>query len=260
MIQHPIVSHNEWIEARKALLAREKEYTRAGDALSAARRSLPWVKVDTDYVFEGPDGEQTLGDLFGGRSQLIVYHFMFGPGWTEGCPSCSLVADHFDGANLHLAHHDVALVAVSRAPWKELQPFKDRMGWQFRWVSSHGNSFNHDYRVSFQPDDIHSGKVDYNYGPQDFDCEEMPGLSVFIKDEDGSIFHTYSTYTRGLDVLIGVHNFLDLTPKGRDEAHPMSWVRHHDRYETEDGDDRHSLDVGTESAGCCDARAETSRA
>ena len=234
MEPHKIVSRREWTEARKALLDKEKEFTRARDRLSAERRALPWVKVDKAYVFDTPEGKKTLAELFDGRSQLIVYHFMLAPDWEEGCPSCSFLADHFDGANIHLAQRDVTFVAISRAPLAEIEAFKRRMGWRFPWVSSFGSDFNFDYYVSFA--DVAVGKDgDYNYERQEIVSDEMPGASVFYKDETGGVFHTYSAYARGLDILVGAYNFLDLTPKGRDEAElpwTMAWVRHHDRYES----------------------------
>lgn len=232
-MQHKLVSRDEWIAARKAHLANEKALTKARDKLSAERRALPWVKVEKDYVFDTLDGKKTLGDLFDGRSQLIVYHFMLGPDWGEGCPSCSYLADHFDGAALHLAHRDVILVAVSRAPLPEIEAYEQRMGWAFPWVSSNSNDFNFDFHVSFKPEDA-KGEVYYNYEMRDFESDEMPGLSVFAKDPSGAIFHTYSAYARGLDNLIGAYNFLDLVPKGRDETKlpwTMAWVRRHDDYE-----------------------------
>jgi predicted dithiol-disulfide oxidoreductase (DUF899 family) len=235
MQPHKLVSRDQWLAARKAHLVKEKEFTRARDELSRQRRELPWVKVDKSYVFDGPDGKETLADLFGGRSQLIVYHFMFGPGWEQGCPSCSLLADHFDGAVVHLAQRDVTLLVVSRAPLPQIDAFKQRMGWRFKWISSHGNDFNRDYHVSFSKDEMDRGKVYYNYDMGEFPSEEAPGASVFYKDANGDIFHTYSSYARGLDMLIGAYNFLDLAPKGRDEAGlpwTMAWVRHHDRYGT----------------------------
>jgi len=231
--EHPIVSRAEWVEARKDLLTKEKNFTRQRDALSAERRKLPWVKMEKEYVFDGPGGKETLASLFGGKSQLIVYHFMFGPGWEEGCPSCSLLADHFDGSVVHLAHRDVTFLAASRAPLPQIEAFKKRMGWRFKWVSSYRNDFNHDFHVSFTKDEIGKGKVYYNYGMTEFPSEEAPGASVFYKDGTGAIFHTYSSYARGLDILIGAYNFLDLAPKGRDEdglKHTMAWVRHHDKY------------------------------
>jgi predicted dithiol-disulfide oxidoreductase (DUF899 family) len=228
-----VVSEAEWLIARKDLLAREKEFSRERDALSAARRQLPWVKVEKNYVFEGPDGKETLAELFGNCSQLIVYHFMLGPGWEEGCKSCSYLADHFDGANRHLPHRDAALVVISRAPFPEIQPYQKRMGWRFKWVSSHGNDFNFDYHVSATDEEKKKDEMYYNYKTGDLLNDELPGLSVFYKDENGDVYHTYSTYARGLDILVGTYNFLDLVPKGRDEnpESTMDWVRRHDRYE-----------------------------
>ena len=253
-MQHQVVSRDEWLAARKAHLAREKELTRQRDRLSAERRQLPWVRVDKAYVFDGPAGRRTLADLFAGRSQLIVYHFMLGPGWAEGCPSCSYLADHFDGSAVHLANRDVTLVAVSRAPLAEIQVFQRRMGWRFAWVSSHGSDFNRDFHVSFTPDEVAGGRVYYNYDEGPFPSEEAPGVSVFHKDATGAIFHTYSAYARGLDILVGAYNLLDLVPKGRDEdglGFTMSWVRHHDRYD--DGSaavDRDSGHAAPEAADC----------
>jgi predicted dithiol-disulfide oxidoreductase (DUF899 family) len=235
-MRHEIVSPQAWLAARKAHLAKEKEFTRLRDQLSAERRALPWTRVEKAYAFEGPGGTQTLPELFDGRSQLIVYHFMFGPGWEQGCPSCSFAADHFDGARVHLAQRDVTLVAVSRAPLAEIEPFSKRMGWRFPWLSSFGSDFNADYHVSFSKDELAKGEVYYNYGKTAFPSEEAPGASVFYKDPDGAVFHTYSTYARGLDMLVGAYNWLDLAPKGRDEAElpwTMAWVRHHDRYDVE---------------------------
>ena len=229
-----IVPQAKWLAARKELLAKEKEFTRLRDELSRQRRDLPWEKVEKQYVFDSPNGKVTLADLFDDRSQLIVYHFMFGPGWKEGCPSCSFLADHFDGARVHMAQRDAAFAVVSRATLPEIETFKKRMGWRFPWVSSHGSDFNFDYRVSFSKDELEAGKRPYNYGTMDFPADEGPGLSVFYKDQSGEIFHTYSTYARGLDILLTTYNFLDMTPKGRDEEgmvpHAMAWVRHHDRY------------------------------
>ncbi len=229
-MEHRIVSQAEWTKERKALLAREKELTHLNERLAAERRALPWVRVEKNYEFEGPEGKQTLSQLFGENSQLIVYHFMFAPGWKEGCSGCSFVADHIDGANLHLAHHDVTLLAVSRAPWRELAPFKKRMGWKFKWVSSAGSDFNYDFNVTASPEQVEKGEAQYNFAKAREPGEE-PGVSVFYKDEQGRIFHTYSSYARGLDILIGAHQYLDLTPKGRDEETTMDWMRHHDRYE-----------------------------
>jgi predicted dithiol-disulfide oxidoreductase (DUF899 family) len=227
-----VVPPAEWLAARKELLRKEKELTRLRDELSRQRRALPWEKVEKQYVFDGPRGKETLADLFGGRSQLIVYHFMFGPGWKEGCASCSYLADTFDGCAIHLAHRDVTFLAISRATLPEIEAFKKRMGWQFKWVSSFGNEFNRDYHVSFSKEEA-QGKVDYNYELTEFPAEEAPGASVFYKNAAGEIFHTYSSYARGLDSLVGTYNWLDLAPKGRDEdglAFTMAWVRHHDRY------------------------------
>jgi predicted dithiol-disulfide oxidoreductase (DUF899 family) len=233
MSEHAVVSREDWLTARKAHLAREKEFTRLRDRLSADRRALPWAKVDKTYVFDGPHGKVTLGELFNGRRQLIVYHFMFGPGWEEGCPSCSFLADHIDGAAVHLAQRDVTLLAVSRAPLSRLEAFKERMGWRFPWVSSQGTDFNFDFNVAFPKAEMAKGTVDYNFDRREFPSEEGPGVSVFYKDERGQIFHTDSAYARGLDLLVGAYNYLDLAPKGRDEAalpFTMAWVRHHDRY------------------------------
>ena len=231
-MQHKIVSQSEWLNARKTLLAKEKEFSKARDALSAARRDLPWTPVEKNYVFDGSNGKENLADLFGGKSQLMVYHFMLGPGWVQGCPSCSFLADHFDGAVIHLAHRDVSLVVISRAPLAEIEAYKKRMGWKFKWVSSFGNDFNRDFHVSFTPEEKASGKVEYNYEMTEFPSEEAPGLSAFIK-QDGAVFHTYSSYARGLDILVGAYNFLDMAPKGRDEdglPWSMAWVRRHDEY------------------------------
>ena len=228
-----VVSEAEWLVARKDLLTREKELTRLRDEVSRHRRELPWVKVDKEYLFDGPDGRETLADLFDGRSQLIVYHFMFGPGWEEGCKSCSYLADHFDGANWHLPHRDVTFVVISRALLAELEPYKKRMGWRFKWLSSHGNDFNFDYHVSATEEEKTKGKMFYNYRTDELMGDEMPGLSVFYKDDNDDVFHTYSTYARGLDILVGAYNLLDLVPKGRDEddlGFTMDWVRRHDQY------------------------------
>lgn len=230
-MQHPVVSREEWLVARKAHLAREKEFTRQRDALSAERRALPWVRIEKDYVFEGPKGLVNLADLFGANSQLVIYHFMFAPGCSEGCVGCSFLADHFDGANLHLRHHDVSLVAVSRARYAEFQPFRKRMGWAFDWVSSAGSDFNHDFHVTPSPAERAAGRYEYNYEMHDGEGGEMPGFSVFQRDATGAIFHTYSTYGRGGDILIGTYNVLDMMPKGRNESQIMDWMRHHDRYD-----------------------------
>ncbi len=204
-----VVSEAEWLVARKDLLTREKELTRLRDEVSRHRRELPWVKVDKEYVFDGPEGKETLTDLFADRSQLIVYHFMLGPGWEEGCKSCSYLADHFDGANWHLPHRDVTFVVISRAPLSEIERYKKRMGWRFKWISSHSNDFNFDYHVSFTKEEEKKNKACYNYEVGEYINDEMPGLSVFYKEENGDLFHTYSTYARGLDILVGAYNFLD---------------------------------------------------
>jgi predicted dithiol-disulfide oxidoreductase (DUF899 family) len=233
-IENPkIVSRDEWLAARKKLLVKEKQLTRERDALAAARRQLPWVKVEKNYVFDSPAGGKTLADLFDGRSQLIVYHFMFGPEWNEGCPSCSFNMDHTDGALVHLAQRDVSFAAISRAPSSKIEVFKKRMGWRFAWVSSFGSDFNYDYRASFTPEEAAKGKVAYNFDLVEFPSAEAPGISVFYKDKSGDIFHTYSAYARGTENVVNTYNYLDFVPKGRDEdslPFTMSWVRHHDRY------------------------------
>jgi predicted dithiol-disulfide oxidoreductase (DUF899 family) len=265
--KHEVVSPEQWVSERRALLTKEKELTRLRDELSCQRRDLPWVKVDKNYVFDTPQGKRTLGDLFGGRSQLIVYHFMFGPNWQEGCPSCSYVCDHLDGTLPHLAARDVSLVMISRAPLAKIEPFKKRMGWRFPWVSSSGNDFNHDFGVYFTPQEKAQGKVNYNYTMQEFPSDEAPGASVFYKDPgSGEIFHTYSVYSRGLDQLIGTYTLLDLVPKGRDEDQlrfGMEWVRYHDRYGTNvflDADKpywpKFEEPVTSDSAGCGCGKAE----
>jgi predicted dithiol-disulfide oxidoreductase (DUF899 family) len=254
MQPHRIVSHDEWIAARKSYLAEEKAFSKVRDALAKKRRELPWEKVEKTYVFDGPNGKQTLADLFGGKNQLFIYHFMLGPDWEAGCPSCSLLADHFDGAVIHLAQRDVAFAVVSRAPLPQIQKFQQRMGWRFKWLSSFGSDFNFDYQVSASPQEKASGKVLYNYVVTEFPSEERPGASVFFKNEAGEVFHTYSTYGRGLDILIGAYNVLDLAPKGRDEdglAFSMAWVRHHDRYEGAVVDTKASYQQ-PKTASCCD--------
>jgi len=230
---HRTVSRDQWIEERRALLAREKEFTRLRDQLSRHRRELPWVRVDKDYVFEGANGKQTLSELFAGRQQLIVYHLMFDPSWEEACSRCSFWADNFNGVLVHLNQRDVTLVAISRAPFAKLAAFQKRMGWSFDWVSSFGNDFNRDYHVSFTPDELEHGEIIYNYAPVKTSMTERPGISVFYKDQAGRIFHTYSCYSRGLDMLNVAYHYLDLTPKGRDEEglpFPMAWVCYHDAY------------------------------
>jgi predicted dithiol-disulfide oxidoreductase (DUF899 family) len=228
-----VVSRAEWLEARKKLLLKEKNYTRQGDVLAAERRDLPWVRVDKDYAFEASTGKESLADLFEGRSQLLVQHFMFGPGWKEGCPSCSFMADHVGGALVHLAHRNVTFVAVSRAPLAQIEAFRKRMAWGFKWVSSFGSEFNYDYGVSFTREELAQGKAYYNYQAEGSPSEEAPGISVFYRDEAGVVFHTYSTYGRGCETMMGTYRLLDLVPEGRDEVglpYTMAWVRHHDRY------------------------------
>jgi predicted dithiol-disulfide oxidoreductase (DUF899 family) len=233
MENHKVVSREEWLAARRQLLAEEKEFTRLRDRLSQQRRDLPWVMVNKDYVFEGPDGRETLSQLFDVRHQLAVYHFMLAPDWEEGCKSCSFWADNFNGIDVHLRQRDVSFVVASHAPLPKIEAFKKRMGWSFKWVSSFGSDFNYDYHVSFPPGQSASGNDVYNYAPRKMAMEELPGASVFYKDDDGRIFHTYSCYARGLDMLNGAYHWLDLMPKGRDESgpHKMSWVRRHDEYE-----------------------------
>ena len=228
-----IVSRAEWLAARTELLAEEKNLTRQMDAVAAKRRALPWVKMDKDYQFDSRCGRVSLADLFGGRSQLVIQHFMLGPGWEEGCPSCSFMADHTDAMLPHLGARDVTMLAVSRAPLAEIEAFKKRMGWRFEWVSSFGGDFNHDFHVSFTEEEVASGKVDYNYTKQPFGSTEAPGISVFEKDAEGNVYHTYSAYGRGVDQMMGTYRILDLTPKGRDEEgleFSMAWVRYHDSY------------------------------
>jgi predicted dithiol-disulfide oxidoreductase (DUF899 family) len=235
--EHSIVSQEKWLQLRKELLSKEKELTRLRDRLNAERRGLPWVRVEKNYVFDAPGGKVSLKELFAGRTQLVIYHFMFGPDWNEGCPSCSFVSDHIDGALPHLAARDATMVMVSRAPLAKIEAFKKRMGWRFTWASSYGSDFNPDFRVSFTKDEMAQGKVNYNYAMQEFPSEEAPGISVFYKDAGGDVFHTYSSYGRGLEQLVGTYMILDLVPKGRDEdklGFTMEWVRHHDRYGTDE--------------------------
>jgi len=231
---HSVVFRDEWVSERQTLLKHEKELTRLRDQVARERRALPWVRIDKTYVFDAPGGRRTLADLFDGRRQLLVQHFMLAPGREQGCKSCSFMADHSDGMNVHLAHRDVTFVAISRAPLTEIDRFRRRMGWQFTWVSSHGTDFNRDFGVTFTPEEVAKGKLYYNYGDWPLASEEWPGISVFYKDDTGDVFHTYSTYGRGVEVMMGTYNMLDLTPKGRDEDNldfTMGWVRHHDRYE-----------------------------
>jgi len=231
---HKVVSREEWIEARKQFLAREKEFTHLRDRLSRERRDLPWERVEKAYAFDGPAGRETLADLFDGRSQLVVYHFMFDPAWEAGCKSCSFWADNFERNVIHLAHRDVTMIAVSRAPLAKLEAFRKRLGWTFKWVSSQPSDFNFDYQVSFSPEESKQGEIFYNYAPRKSSMTELPGISVFYKDKDGAIFHTYSTYARGLDMMNAAYHYLDLVPKGRDETgpHAMAWVRLRDSYES----------------------------
>jgi predicted dithiol-disulfide oxidoreductase (DUF899 family) len=231
---HPVVSREEWISARTAFLDKEKEFTRRRDELARQRRELPWVKVDKQYEFDGPNGRRTLADLFEGQSQLVVYHFMYPPEWDEGCPHCSFWADSFDGIDVHLKHRDVSFVAISRAPLAQIEAFRKRMGWDFTWLSSSDSDFNYDYNVSFTPEEMETGTAFYNYRKTTPDLAEMQGTSVFFRDENGAVFHTYSCYQRGIDLMNSAYNFIDLTPRGRDEEghdNPQYWVRHHDRYE-----------------------------
>lgn len=234
MTRHKIVSREEWHQARQEFLAKEKAFTRLRDELSQQRREMPWTKVEKAYLFEGPSGQESLADLFAGKRQLIVYHFMYGPDWGDrGCPSCSFWADNFNGIDGHLAQRDAALLAVSLAPLAKINQYKTKMGWNFKWVSSYGSDFNYDYRVSFMPESIAEGTASYNYKTRD-SADEAPGISVFYKDEDGTIYHTYSTYARGLDMLNGAYHYMDLLPKGRDEAGlpwSMAWLNYHDLYE-----------------------------
>lgn len=227
-----VTSQKEWLIARKKLLAKEKKFSKLRDALNLERRKLPWVKVGKDYVFEGPKGKVPLSDLFCGKSQLIVYHFMFGPDWNEGCPHCSFWADHFDSVNVHIGQRDTALAVVSRAPWKEIAPFKKRMGWKFDWVSSFGNDFNFDLNVSFTPEQRKNGTAVYNYRKLDMDIDEREGVSAFYRHKNGDIYHTYSSYERGIDLMNTTYNFIDLTAKGRDEkpGAAQDWVRYKDEY------------------------------
>jgi len=231
LTRHPVVSHDEWIAARTAFLAKEKEFTRLRDKLDQQRRELPWEAVTKNYVFEGPDGRQTLGDLFEGRHQLIVYHFMFGPDWVAGCPHCSFWADNFNPIIVHLNQRDVTMVAISRAPYRKIAEYKTRMGWSFKWLSSLDTDFNFDFQASFRPEDLKKGTVFYNFKEQKESSSEREGASVFFRDASGKIFHTYSTYARGIDLLNTAYNYVDLVPKGRDEGdRSQFWVRRHDEY------------------------------
>ena len=234
MNDHPVVTPEHWLEARKRLLAKEKQFTRLRDELSQARRELPWVRVTKEYRFDGPAGEETLAQLFAGRSQLVVYHFMFAPDWDAGCKSCSFWADNFERNVVHLRARDVTLVAVSRAPLTKIEAFRKRLGWSFKWVSSEHTDFNFDYHVSFTPEALAKGEIYYNYAWSKSALPEQPGISVFYRDASGAIFHTYSCYARGLDMMNTAYQYLDLVPMGRDEAdqrpNPQAWVRHRDTY------------------------------
>jgi predicted dithiol-disulfide oxidoreductase (DUF899 family) len=238
--EHEVVSHDQWIKARKQFLAKEKKFTKLGDQLHRQRRDLPWEKVDKEYVFDGPNGKVTLAGLFGRNRQLILYHFMFGPGWKAGCAHCSFWCDHYDATRVHLNQRDTTLAVVSRAPLKKIRAFQKRMGWKFPWVSSFRSDFNFDYHVSFTPEEIKSGTLYYNYGTFKMDIDELQGVSAFYKDEKGDIFHTYSAHARGIDTLNTTYHFLDLTAKGRDEnpAQPQDWVRYHDKYKKSSGRSR----------------------
>lgn len=241
-MQNAVVSRQEWLKARQALLQREKEMTRLRDAINRERLQLPWVKVEEDYRFATPAGKKSLSDLFDGRSQLIVYHFMFGPDWEAGCEGCSFLADHLDGTLPHLNHHDVTLVCVSRAPLDKIEAYKTRMGWRFPWVSSYGSRFNHDFGVSFTPEELASGSVFYNFRdtPSAQAHDELPGQSAFFKDETGQIFHTYSSYARGGEEMLGTMMILDQAPLGRNEDSTMNFVKRHDEYES-----------APKPSGCC---------
>lgn len=256
MQHNRIVSQEEWFAAHAQHLAKEKELTRLRDALSAARRELPWVKVEKTYLFDTANGKKTLAELFAGRSQLVVKHFMFGPGWQEGCVGCSFEVDHIEGALVHLEHHDVTFVAVSRAPLHEIDAFKKRMSWCCTWVSSSSSDFNSDYHVSFTKEDLAKGPTYYNYRLRAEQREgEESGFSVFYKDEAGNIYRTFSSYARGAEELLGTYMMLDLTPKGRNETGPnhnlTDWVRHHDKYDAGGFVDRTGSDVAPQDSACC---------
>jgi len=232
MTNHTVVSPQEWIEARKKFLEKEKNLTRLRDQLSAERRELPWVKIEKNYIFDGPEGKQSLSDLFNDKSQLMIYHFMLGSEWDEGCPSCSFWADNFNGIDIHLAHRDISFLAVSRANYSKIEAYKQRMGWNFKWVSSLESDFNYDLGVSFTEDEKIVNEITYNYLKQPYFIDELAGVSVFFQNENGNVFHTYSTYSRGLDILNGAYNYIDLSPKGRDEeSETKQWLRRHDQYE-----------------------------
>lgn len=234
MQPHKIVSQDEWMAAHKAHLAKEKEFTKMRDRLRAERLALPWVRVGKEYEFDTPDGRKTLAELFDGRSQLAMYHFMLGPDWKQGCVGCSFGADHFDGANLHLKHHDVTFLAVSRAPLAKIEAYKKRMGWKFPWVSSFGSDFNYDFNVSFHKEDIKAGRAICNYEPLDYEMDELHGTTAFYKDGEGNIFRTFSRYARGDEDTMSTYMILDIMPKGRNEDGTMDWVKRHDEYEEAD--------------------------
>jgi predicted dithiol-disulfide oxidoreductase (DUF899 family) len=251
---HPVLPREQWLARRQALLAREMELTRLGDQVARDRRALPWVRIDTPYVFDTPTGPRTLAELFGPHRQLLVQHFMLGTDWEAGCPSCSFMTDHLGGALPHLAQRDVAVALVSRAPIGQIERFRQRMGWPLAWVSSQRNGFNRDFQVSFTPEELASGEVFYNYARRPFPQPEAPGISVFAKDDSGAVFHTYSTYGRGVEAMMGTYDLLDLTPKGRDEdqlPYPMAWIRHHDRYEAPAA----AAPVAHAASSCCHAQA-----
>jgi len=229
-MSHPVVSREEWLEARKALLVREKQELRVRDAVTEARMALPWVKIDKDYVFDTPGGKKTLAELFDGRSQLLVYHFMLGPDWTEGCPRCSFIVDHIGQTLPHLNNHDVTWTAVSRAPLSRIEQYKTRMGWNFPWASSNSSDFNYDFNVSFTEEERASGAIHYNYEDRKMNRDELSGFSAFVKDEAGTVFHTYSTYARGLESFAGTLLMLDRAPKGRNETTSLSFVKRRDEY------------------------------
>ena len=248
---HPVVVEDRWLAARKSLLQHEKELTRLRDQIAREGRALPWVQNKKNYVFDAPQGKRSLVELFDGRHQLLVQHFMLGPDWEQGCPSCSFMSDHLSGMELHLAHRDTTLVVVSRAPLDQIERFRRRMGWNFKRVSAFHTDFNRDFGVSFTPEQVAQGEVPYNYTVQAFPSDEAPGISTFYKDDVGTVYHTYSTYGRGVEVMMGTYDLLDLTPKGRDERNPnwpMDWVRHHDRYE------QAPKAAGAGASGCCHAQ------
>ena len=269
LANHAVVSREQWLAKRKELLRKEKELTNLHDQLAAERRALPWVRLNKRYHFDGPGGKVSIAELFAGRSQLVIYHFMFGPDWQEGCPSCSYVSDHIDAALPHLAARDVTVTMVSRAPLAKLEAFKKRMGWRFPWVSSHNSDFNKDFHVSFTKEEMAKGKVEYNYTEQEFPSEEAPGASVFYKNSVGEIFHTYSTFGRGLETVLGTYMLLDMVPKGRDEEgldFSMAWVRYHDRYGTDqfaDADKPYwpeTAETAEASTSCCGCGTAEARA